>query len=332
MDSTHIWCPVCEWQPEPSDTWVCNPGCGHHWHTFKTRGQCPECHKQWPWTTCHQCHDRVPHEAWYHTTLPQQRDAPDPDRGVTHSTKVLSSFSAFHEILRDKTCPHFVFRGVAKYEHTLVPKVGRMPPTPTTKAQERAFYARERTLFEFFRARAFQHVASHHDLSEWHWLTTAQHYGLPTRLLDWTESPLVALFFTLDHNSDSEDGALYFLHVDSLITAYDGSPFANDHHGAFLAPAMTQRITAQAGLFTVHPRPWEPFSDSEHSVVKMRVSPEFKGELRRMLPRYGISRRTLMADLDSTAADLQTLFVDRMCPSRKDLHAGPRPDGGGLLI
>src|SRR5688572_14379444 len=50
--------------------------------------------------------------------------------------------------------------------------------------------------------------------SFWNWLSVAQHHGLPTRLLDWTFSPYVAVFFTTDEVDKFDiDGAIWCVHT-----------------------------------------------------------------------------------------------------------------------
>ncbi len=76
----------------------------------------------------------------------------------------------------------------------------------------------------------YHNCPSNDDISGW--LFLMQHYRLPTRLLDWSESPIVALYFVIaDKKHDFEDGALWALRPARLNRQQmgDGTIFAADH-------------------------------------------------------------------------------------------------------
>jgi hypothetical protein len=92
----------------------------------------------------------------------------------------------------------FVFRGVSDKNHRLLTSLMRLVGN---------YPQLERHLLRNFRKYAHREVLED---SVWHWLSLAAHHGLPTRLLDWTYSPLVALHFATAEISQMHlDGAVW---------------------------------------------------------------------------------------------------------------------------
>lgn len=104
----------------------------------------------------------------------------------------------------------FAYRGVSVASYSLENGLMRLgKPYPNM----------EKNLIKQFKKYAQRHIVAKD--TEWHWLSVAQHHGLPTRLLDWTYSPLIALHFaTVELDKYDSDGAVWkvnFSQVHSLL-------------------------------------------------------------------------------------------------------------------
>lgn len=104
----------------------------------------------------------------------------------------------------------YVFRGmdVATWElATSLQRLSKKPGTDTGKL--------ERSLIRSFRK--YASAGAFDEKSEWYVLAVAQHNGLPTRVLDWTASPLVAAHFACgDDRCKKDDGVIWCLHAGML--------------------------------------------------------------------------------------------------------------------
>lgn len=137
--------------------------------------------------------------------------------------------------------------------------------------------------------------------SEWELLAVAQHHGLPTRLLDWTENPLVAAYFAAT-TGDEVDGAIYALNTVSVVDS-EISPFDFPRVAKYRPNHVTNRITAQRGQFTIHSEPAKPLKvgDSTHGaykVHKITLAASAKKRIRWDLSRLNVNARSLFPDID----------------------------------
>ncbi|MES1952588.1 FRG domain-containing protein [Salinisphaera sp. S4-8] len=155
--------------------------------------------------------------------------------------------------------------------------------------------------------------------SEWDRLALAQHHGLPTRLLDWSYSALVALWFTVNKPPKEIDGCVsdgvvwvFKTKPDDFITfPTKESPFSQGRTRIFRPRSVTRRILAQTGVFTCHKRTkegkyvtLEKNRSYKGRLVKIFISGSQFKSIRGHLLANGVSRLALFPDLDGLARHL----------------------------
>lgn len=189
-----------------------------------------------------------------------------------------------------------IFRGVADAEYDLVPSLGRFK---VKSEEQRLEY--EENLIQEFKRRAFPHLVEKPQ-NYVDWLCLAQHYGLPTRLLDWTTSPLIALYFATEKHPE-KDFAVFKRIQNKWYLEYPETK-ANDVQGVFgVRPPQTDtRFINQDGVFTIHEHPATPLDDE--SVVKFVFPSRIKEEVNWVIRKYGVRPSRIYPGLEGVSKDI----------------------------
>lgn len=232
--------------------------------------------------------------------------------------------------------PPTVYRGLGRSRYRNVHSLSRL---------HEDYAALERHLLRSFRKYAHREQPGP---STWDWLSLAQHHGLPTRLLDWTYSPLVALHFaTL--SAPNEEAVLWEVDCEKvhdrlpdrllralreerarvfttdLLDALAPDLAALDRLGDeepfllfFEPPSLNERIVNQAAVLSIASSPELQVEDwlAEHDDVwrAWRIPAAAKPEIRARLDQANVTERVLMPGLDGLATWLCRYYSPQLTP------------------
>lgn len=208
------------------------------------------------------------------------------------------------------------YRGQTKSSHSLLPSYLRIE------------HSTEKTLLSAFKQNATM-LTDKQPSNSFDWMFVMQHYGIPTRLLDWSESPLVALYFALQKSKDNNesDAVIWALKPtelnknagideekeDFFIPSFDYQVIngysiesisdtpAKLNPVAVIATRNNPRIQAQMGVFTIHHKnkiSIEDIGDKSH-IIKYVIKKEAKPSILKQIELFGITKFQLFPELSS---------------------------------
>jgi hypothetical protein len=228
------------------------------------------------------------------------------------------------------------FRGVARADHGLRTGLARLGDDPA---------GIERHLLRNFIKYAEERPDARYD-SVWHWLALAQHHGLPSRLLDWTYSPLVALHFVTEAAAAFDtDGVVWCIDyhaakellpdplaavlreeqsdvftpellADAVASLDELRELSSEPSLLFLEPpSLDQRIVTQYALFsflTHADAEMQEWVNAHETLCRRIVIPaNLKWEIRDKLDQANMTERVLYPGLDGLCRWLKRYYETR---------------------
>lgn len=230
-----------------------------------------------------------------------------------YKTYTVSSFKEYQDIILNIPLNEFIlYRGQAT-DKPLLPKIARydLPNLDVT----------EREMLKDFQRRSL-HLIDLQPGNLWDWLALAQHHGMATRLLDWTENPLIALWFSMAAKTDIREddySVVWGFNVpkeDIVQSTQENDPFQEGETKVFQPNHITKRISAQFGWFTIHKYnaekkfiPFERNREYSERLFKIKVSSVCFSECKRRLHNFGINSASMYPDIDGLAKHVEWLFL-----------------------
>ncbi len=207
-----------------------------------------------------------------------------------------------------------LFRGQPA-ECKLLPKIARELNILNQEgcSRKKGFLELEQDMFNCFKRMLVPHLQKIPD-SDLDILAIGQHFGLSTRLLDWTENPLVALFFAIPK------GTVWILRVnkrDILDPKKESNPFCHNETKVFRPSLLNNRLIAQKGWFTLHSfnkkeNIFIPIEEEEPYPSNLMTIKVFGNSIINQLDKCGINSSTLFPDISGLSNYLNRTWHNEM--------------------
>ena len=226
--------------------------------------------------------------------------------------------TVFYPYIDAESPKSYWFRGHGCLSHKLTPSA----PRPDDVELRRR---RLHRLDDFIRLAAIRIPNPPAPSERLNWMQIAQHYGLYTRLLDWSTSAAVGAYFACDEH-EGRDGAVYMMEPEQLNSDWYGgdsrtltlqadktfleqferlSPSPDAKGPKDVAVELTlnnARVAAQRGAFTLHGNRYGHIEHGHNrTLVRVIIRGKAKREIRRQLAALGIDQLALFPEVDACA-------------------------------